>query len=204
MIVNADWVDQKRVHLEALVELLDGALELAHRDDDVLYHVFVHELPTDAFGHGALEKGDLRGTEPAKAPAPPSLAGKRHELFDLPEDRARVAVVVLPEGDPVFELAALECCRHVPEEELLVPSIDVVDLAPIRGHVVVPCTLNDAGLFGIDGRFEKLRRILCHRKRVSLLAELLHAVTGDVLHPDVRLDPLDLELERHQKAKRAV
>jgi len=47
-------------------------------------------------------------------------------------------------------------------EGVLSTGIDVVDLGPIRGCVVVPSALNDARVLRIDGRFQELGRILCH------------------------------------------
>src|SRR5690606_14565179 len=97
VIEDADREDEERVGLEALMHERHRRLEVADREEHVLRHVTMDELLPHLLRHRLLQEAHLRRAEPAQEPAVERVVREGDELADLPEDRLRMPVVILPE-----------------------------------------------------------------------------------------------------------
>lgn len=149
---------------------------------------------------GQLQEGDLGRHHPTKEVAEDGVVAKGDDILELPEDAARVAVVVVPQGDVLQALfVCLQVVLHVFEEPRLVVIADAIQLAGLCFVSHDPC--HDDGLIqGVEQPFHEviLRPLGLARE---LLTDGFQAPHGLESKLDILLGRDNADLGSHQEAQ---
>uniref|UniRef100_A0A1I8HC94 C3H1-type domain-containing protein n=1 Tax=Macrostomum lignano TaxID=282301 RepID=A0A1I8HC94_9PLAT len=127
IIGQVEGTQPQWVHVDLAVEHLDGTSQVGDRHQHVLDDLmsFVHLLYRLALGE--LHQGHLGRHGPAKQVAENRVVSKRYNVLHLPEDAARMPVIVVPCGDELNSATGLEEPLDVLEEPGLPVVPDAVD-----------------------------------------------------------------------------
>eukprot|EP00302_Diacronema_sp_CCMP2436_P006588 CAMPEP_0179900642 /NCGR_PEP_ID=MMETSP0982-20121206/39241_1 /TAXON_ID=483367 /ORGANISM="non described non described, Strain CCMP 2436" /LENGTH=174 /DNA_ID=CAMNT_0021798939 /DNA_START=866 /DNA_END=1389 /DNA_ORIENTATION=+ len=165
------------VDLELLVEELEAARHAVDGHDDVLHHVLGDHRLANRSRHEELDEGNLGCAKPSEKVAVERVVAEGDQVVELPEDRARVPVVVVLDGEHLGEAWLARLLVGLVEGALdplvvirLVPQVARVHLEePLAPRQLAEVDALDHGaVLGVDGALKVLRRLSLGKQRKAL------------------------------------
>ena len=199
---DAHWADPDGVDVKFFVHNAHAFGKSADGDEHILDNVVQFVELAELLGLQPLHDGNVGGHGPAEQVAENRVVSERDNVLDLPEQTARMPVVVVAERDVFDASAAVQVFLDVREEPWLPVVADGVDQAWLGGFDHISFH-NDPVVGRVYERLDKIDAGVVERFFAGLHGGLFVA-DRLVLHPHPRLGLDDLNFNPDKEPECAV